>query len=100
MSEKVTDQVRKELESMIEDVLRPLLRADGGDVALVEHDDARVVLRTMGEAAFGAGSHYVRVSVIEPAIREVVGPDADIVFEKAVPRATRRSDPGPGSAPT
>ena len=76
---------------MVEDILRPLLQADGGDVELVEAGDDRVVLRTSGEAAFGAGSHYVRVSVIEPAIRKVVGPDAEVVFEKAVPRAPRRS---------
>jgi len=79
------------LRTMVEDILRPLLQADGGDVELVEADDDRVVLRTSGEAAFGAGSHYVRVSVIEPAIRKVVGADAEVVFEKAVPRAPRRS---------
>lgn len=87
------------LETMIEDVLRPLLQADGGDVELVEVTETKVVVRTEGEAAFGAGSHYVRVSVIEPAIRAVVGEDVDIVIEKAVPKATRRSDPGPPADP-
>ena len=84
---------------MIEEVLRPLLQADGGDVELVALEDEQVVVRTKGEAAFGAGSHYVRVSVIEPAIRAIVGPDMDIVVEKAVPKAARRSDPGPAAKP-
>lgn len=84
---------------MIENVLRPLLQADGGDVELVSVEDAKVVVLTKGEAAFGAGSHYVRVSVIEPAIRKVVGEDVDIRIEKAVPKATRRSDPGRVSEP-
>ena len=79
---------------MVEDLLRPLLRADGGDLELVSAEPARVVVRVSGEAAYGVGSHYVRVSVIEPALRRVVGPSAAIVFEKAVPRASRRSDPG------
>ncbi len=91
--------MRDELETMIEDVLRPLLQADGGDIELVELDDEKVVVRTKGEAAFGAGSHYVRVSVIEPAIRAIVGSQLDIVIEKAVPKATRRSDPGRVSEP-
>jgi len=84
---------------MIEEVLRPLLQADGGDVELVSVDDSKVVVRTKGEAAFGAGSHYVRVSVIEPAIRQIAGGEVDIEIEKAVPKATRRSDPGPASEP-
>jgi Fe-S cluster biogenesis protein NfuA len=91
--------VRDELETMIEEVLRPLLQADGGDVELVALEDDRVVVRTKGEAGFGAGSHYVRVSVIEPAIRAIVGAEMDIVVEKAVPKATRRSDPGRVSEP-
>lgn len=80
---------------MIEEVLRPLLQADGGDIELVELDEEKVVVRTAGEAAFGAGSHYVRVSVIEPAIRAIVGAERDVVVEKTVPKAPRRSDPGP-----
>ncbi|MBO6934099.1 MAG: NifU family protein [Deltaproteobacteria bacterium] len=91
--------MRDALETMIEEVLRPLLQADGGDIELVSVEDAKVVVRTKGEAAFGAGSHYVRVSVIEPAIRKVVGADVDIAIEKAVPKATRRSDPGRASEP-
>ena len=74
--ELTADNVEKVL-----DEVRPYLIADGGDVELVEADDDRVVLRTSGEAAFGAGSHYVRVSVIEPAIRKVVGADAEVVVE-------------------
>jgi len=84
---------------MIEEVLRPLVRADGGDVELVALEEEQVVVRTEGEAAFGAGSHYVRVSVIEPAIRAIVGPELDIVVEKTVPKATRRSDPSPAAKP-
>lgn len=87
--------MREKLEAMFGDVLRPLLQADGGDVELVEVSETRVVVRAAGEAAFGAGSHYVRVSVIEPAIRAVVGDAVDVEIEKVVPKATRRSDPGP-----
>ncbi len=80
--------------TMIEDVLRPLLRADGGDIELVEATATRVVVRLHGEAAFGSGAPYVRARVVEPALREAAGDDVELVIDKAVPKAPRRASPG------
>ncbi|MCU0673453.1 MAG: NifU family protein [Myxococcota bacterium] len=80
--------------SMVEDVLRPLLRADGGDIELVEVTNKRVVVRLHGEAAFGSGAPHVRARVVEPALRKAAGKGVELVIEKAVPKAMRRSDPG------
>jgi hypothetical protein len=85
---------RAAVTSMVEDVLRPLLRADGGDVELVEVSPKRVVVRLHGEAAFGSGAPHVRARVVEPALRKVAGKGVELVIEKAVPKALRRSDPG------
>lgn len=86
-----------ELEAMVEDILRPLVRADGGDVELVHADGEAVVLRVSGTAAFGAGSEIVRQQVLRAGVRKVLG-DVEVVFEKVVPRPRRRSEPPAGSA--
>ena len=79
---------------MVEEVLRPLLRADGGDIELVEATPKRVIVRLHGEAAFGSGAPHVRARVVEPALRKAAGKGVEVVIEKAVPKATRRSQPG------
>lgn len=81
---------RGAMESMIEDVLRPLLQADGADIELVELKDQRLVVRVHGEAAFGPGAPHVR-GALEAALRQAAGEDIELVVEKAVPKATRRS---------
>lgn len=78
---------------MIADVLRPLLQADGADIELVDASDARVVVRIHGEAAFGPGAPHVR-GALEAGLRKAAGEGVELVFEKAVPKAARRSDPG------
>ncbi len=83
----------KDLEAMLEEVLRPLLQADGGDVELVRADADTVILRVSGSAAFGAGSEIVRQQVLREGVRKVLG-DVEIVFEKVVPRPGRRRGPG------
>lgn len=80
--------------TMVEDVLRPLLRADGGDIELVETSATRVVVRLHGEAAFGSGAPHVRARVVEPALRQAAGNDVELVIDKAVPKATRRAPSG------
>ena len=82
--------MEEKLRSVLDDLLRPLLQADGGDMELVRVDATRVVVRVSGQAAYGAGSHYVRVHVIEPALLQITGSDVTIEFEKAVPKPPRR----------
>ncbi|HJL04753.1 MAG TPA: NifU family protein [Polyangiaceae bacterium LLY-WYZ-15_(1-7)] len=81
---------RDAIEAMVEDVLRPLIQRDGGDLELVAMDDGKVVVRLSGEAAFGAGAHYVRTHVVEAGLREAAGDAVEIEIEKAVPKAARR----------
>ena len=62
-----------ELESLsehFEELVRPLLRADGADAELLEIAGSELVIRVSGSAAFGIGAHYVRTSIIERAVRE------------------------------
>ncbi|MEM9069633.1 MAG: NifU family protein [Myxococcota bacterium] len=80
------------VEAMVDEVLRPLLQADGGDVTLVSVEGSKVVLRVSGTAAYGAGAKLVHTEVLHEAIRRVL-PGAEVVVETEVPRARRRSDP-------
>ena len=79
--------MREAIEGVVEDVLRPLLQADASDIQLVEVEAGKVVVRLSGEAAFGAGSHYVRTHVVEPAIVKAAGVALEVVFERSVPNA-------------
>jgi len=78
---------------MVDDILGPLLRADGSDIQLVAIEEGRVTLALEGEAAFGSGAHYVRTHVVEPAIREAAGEAVEVVYEKRVPKVYTREGP-------
>lgn len=83
--------MREALQSLIDDVLGPLLRGDASTIELVSAAEDEVVVRVTGRAAFGVGAEYVRTGVIEPAIRKLVGDTCDIRIKKTVPTAKRRA---------
>ncbi len=94
----------EELTAMVEDVLRPLVRVDGGDVELVAAGEGSVLLRVSGSAAFGPGSERVRQQVLCAGVRKVLG-DVEVAFDKAVPRPGRVTSgaeeaDGRGAAPS
>jgi Fe-S cluster biogenesis protein NfuA len=79
------------VQRVIDEILRPLLENDASGIELIDVNDDTVRIRVTGRAAFGVGSEFVRTSVIEPALRKVVGEGRAIQIEKAVPRAKRRA---------
>ena len=82
--------VETRIREIIEEILRPLLQADGGDVELISVEPEKVRLHARGTAAFGVGCHYVRGHVIEPAIRQIVSP-VEIEYELEVPTPVKRT---------
>ena len=83
--------MQEAVQRIIDEILRPLLENDASDIELIDVNDDAVRVRVTGRAAFGVGSEFVRTSVIEPALRKVVGEGRAIQIEKAVPRAKRRA---------
>ncbi|MGB5810203.1 MAG: hypothetical protein WBG86_06715 [Polyangiales bacterium] len=78
------------IQSVIDEVLDPLLRKDESTIKVVSVEPHEVVVRVTGRAAFGVGAEYVRTGVIEPALRKVVGDDCTIRIKKTIPTAKRR----------
>jgi hypothetical protein len=85
--------MKQRVEPAIDEVLRPLLEAEGGGVDLLEVGPKSVSLRLRGKAAYGLGRNYIRTLVIEPLLRSATGvPDLEVLLEDEVTR--------PGSAET
>ena len=83
--------VQEEVQTVITEVLQPLLERDESGIELVTVTDSEIVVEVTGRAAFGVGAEYVRTGVIEPAIRKVVGDDIKIRVKKALPKAKKRT---------
>ena len=75
------------VQTAIDEVLRPLLEADGGGVDLLHVAPKRVTLLLRGKAAYSVGGRYIRTLVIEPLLRKASGiPDLEVVLEDEVSR--------------
>jgi NifU-like protein len=62
-----------EVARVVEEVLRPLIEADGGRIELASLGEATVVLTLRGTCVGCPGLHYTRHHVLEPALRTAVG---------------------------
>ena len=67
--------------TFFEELVLPLLKADGADGAVLGFEDEKLVVRVSGSAAYGVGSHYVRTNIILRALHEVE-PGIEVHFEK------------------
>ena len=70
------------IESLIRDVLDPLLEKDGGGLELARVEEGVITLRITGALLGCPGTSTVKRGVIEPALRTIVGPDTEIVYER------------------
>jgi Fe-S cluster biogenesis protein NfuA len=64
---------------LVEEILRPMIAADGGKIELVSVQGRRVVVRMFGMCAGCPGRPYTVSGVIEPAVRRYLG--SDVMFE-------------------
>lgn len=79
--------MKERVQTAIDEVLRPLLEADGGGVDLLHVGPTRVSLRLRGKAAYSVGGRYIRTLVIEPLLRKASGvADLEVVLEDEVSR--------------
>ena len=76
---------RERIDEVVETVLRPLLEKDGGGLEVVAFEGSVITIRLSGALLGCPGTSYVKSRVIEPAVRSAVGPDVEIVYERAAP---------------
>ena len=89
---------------LCEDVLAPLVQADGGDMFLVHVTEASVVLHLAGTCSGCPGATLTSRSIIEPAVR-ALSPHARVTVTTGakIPAGARRVRPattGPGGPRT
>ena len=71
----------KLIEETLEREIRPALRADGGDIELIDVDGRRVIVALRGTCANCPSSDFTLGKYVETKLREVVDPD--LVLEEA-----------------
>ncbi len=79
--------MQERVQTAIDEVLRPLLEADGGGVELLRVERGRVWLLLSGKAAYSVGGRYIRTLVIEPLLRKATGnAKLEVILEDEVSR--------------
>jgi Fe-S cluster biogenesis protein NfuA len=63
---------------LIEEVLRPLIQVDGGQIELVSVTEARMVVRLSGSCLGCPGSPYTLQFIVEHAARQCLVPDIQV----------------------
>ena len=66
---------------LIDEVVRPLIAADGGEIELVRIVDKRVVVRLSGMCAGCPGRTYTLAGIIEPAAQKWLGTEFSVEAE-------------------
>ena len=70
--------MRERAQALIDDVLQPLIAADGGRIELIEISERRVVVRLSGTCQGCPGQPYTLSHVIEPAFKKALGADMQV----------------------
>lgn len=66
--------------ALINEIIRPLVEADGGEIDLVSASNGTVVIRLSGTCAGCPGRSYTTLGVIEPLLRSVLGDSISIQY--------------------
>ena len=63
---------------LIDDVLRPIIAADGGQIELVSVTEARLIVRLSGTCSGCPGRPYTLSGVVERAARKYLSPTIQV----------------------
>lgn len=69
----MTTATKEKIEKVLDEVVRPLLKSDGGNIRLESlNDDGTVFVTLTGRCAGCPGSDYTLHDLVEPAIKQNV----------------------------
>ena len=77
--------MRQKAETLIRDVLQPLIEADGGRLELLRIEQSTIVLRLTGTCEGCPGKLYTTRGVIEPLLRDALGEAVSIQYDEVGP---------------
>jgi Fe-S cluster biogenesis protein NfuA len=73
--------VRDKAKALIDEVLRPLIEADGGQIELVRVEGSSIHIRLSGTCLGCPGRPYTLARVVEPLLKRRFGNDIVVVTE-------------------
>jgi NifU-like protein len=72
-------QMAKEIERVVEKIVRPRLQLEGGDIEIVEIRDKKVFCRLLGVCAACTGAQQTLSFVVEDSLRDNVDPEIEVI---------------------
>ena len=72
-------QLAKEVERVVDKVIRPRLALEGGDIEIVEIRDKKVFCRLLGVCAACVGAQQTLNFVVEDSLRQNVDPEIEVI---------------------
>lgn len=73
--------MREKAKALIEDVLRPLIKADGGDIELIKVEGLQIWVRLSGTCLGCPGRPYTLSRVVEPLLKQRLGNEVVVIAE-------------------
>lgn len=70
--------------TLIEEVLRPLIKADGGDIELLRVEGDKLFVRLSGTCLGCPGQPYTLTRVVEPLLKKHLGPGVVVIASDRV----------------
>lgn len=70
--------VHERAKKLIDEVLAPLIAADGGQIELVGVSDRRLIVRLTGTCSGCPGRPYTLSRIVEPAAKQWLGDDVQV----------------------
>jgi len=67
---------------LIDEIVRPLIEADGGEIELLTVTEARLIVRLSGNCSGCPGRPYTLQGVVERAARQYLLPDIQVTTDE------------------
>jgi len=75
--------MRERAEAAVREYIEPLVRADGGEIEVLEADEKRVVVHLSGACAGCPGQVFSMEGLIVPVLKRVLGEHIEVVSRSA-----------------